>query len=83
MAKTAHQPWSPDVAPADFYLFGDVEHCQMGLLFEAADGLFSPSAVISMGIAQSTLDAIFSNEWRGSGDALQLMVSTLKRLKKG
>jgi histone-lysine N-methyltransferase SETMAR len=29
-----HPPYSPDLAPSDFYLFGDVKRCLSGLSFE-------------------------------------------------
>jgi histone-lysine N-methyltransferase SETMAR len=59
MARAHHPPYSPDLAPSDFCLFGYMEHCLRGQSFEAADALFSASEVISLGIEQSTLDAVF------------------------
>jgi hypothetical protein len=34
-----HTPYSPDLAPLDFYLFGYVKKCFAGLSFEDADQL--------------------------------------------
>jgi hypothetical protein len=82
MARTPHPRYEPDLASSDFYLFGYMTHCLTVQSFGAADELFSASEVISTGIEKSTLDAVFSNGWRDSGDALQPMVSTLKSFKK-
>jgi histone-lysine N-methyltransferase SETMAR len=41
MARATHPPYSPDLAPSDFYLFGCMKHCLRGQSFEAADELFS------------------------------------------
>jgi hypothetical protein len=32
-----HTPYSPDLAPSDFYLFGYAKRCFAGLLFENVD----------------------------------------------
>jgi hypothetical protein len=34
MVITAHPPYSPDLAPSGFYLFGPVKNLFMGLSFE-------------------------------------------------
>jgi histone-lysine N-methyltransferase SETMAR len=40
MRRILHSPYSPDLAPSDFYLFGYVKGCETGLTFEDADSLF-------------------------------------------
>jgi hypothetical protein len=49
MKKTPHSPYSPDIAPSDFYLFGYVQRCLAGRsvvdgeeLFEAIRGVLHP-----------------------------------------
>jgi hypothetical protein len=37
MKSAPHPPYSPDLAPSDFYLFGYVKRCLTDLLFEDAD----------------------------------------------
>jgi hypothetical protein len=37
METGSHPPYSPDVAPSDFYLFGNVEECSACLSLESAD----------------------------------------------
>jgi hypothetical protein len=41
MKSVPHPPYSPDLAPLDFYLFGDVKKCLAGLSFEDADQLLA------------------------------------------
>jgi hypothetical protein len=37
MKWAPHSPYSPDLVPSDFYLFGYVKRCFTGLSFEDAD----------------------------------------------
>jgi hypothetical protein len=39
--STSRPPYSPDLAPSDFYLFGYVKRCVAGLSFEDADQLLA------------------------------------------
>jgi histone-lysine N-methyltransferase SETMAR len=41
MKSAPHPPYSPDLAPSDFDLFGDVKRCIAGLSFEDADQLLA------------------------------------------
>jgi hypothetical protein len=41
MKSAPHPPYSPDLAPSDFYLFGYVKRCLAGLSFEDADQLLA------------------------------------------
>jgi hypothetical protein len=41
MKSVPHPPYSHDLAPLDFYLFGDVKRCLAGLSFEDADQLLA------------------------------------------
>jgi hypothetical protein len=59
MIRASHPPYSLDLAPSDFYLFGYVKHCLRRQSFETAGEPFSASEVISMGIEKSTLDVAF------------------------
>jgi hypothetical protein len=51
-------PYSPDLAPSDFYLFGYVKRCLAGLSFADADQLLAAVE----GIVKVTLQAVFL-EW--------------------
>jgi histone-lysine N-methyltransferase SETMAR len=43
-------PYSPDLAPSDFYLIGYVKRCLAGLLFEDADQLLAAVECVLEGI---------------------------------
>jgi hypothetical protein len=40
MRQTLHSPYSSDLAPSDFYLFGYVKGCGTGFIFKDTDLLF-------------------------------------------
>jgi hypothetical protein len=67
-----HPPYSPDLAPSDFYLFGHVKRCLAGLLFEDADQLLAAVEGILEGIEKVTLQAVFL-EWM---DQLKKYIAT-------
>jgi histone-lysine N-methyltransferase SETMAR len=62
MKSTPHPPYSPDLAPSDFYLFGYVKICLAGLSFEDADQLLVAVEDVIEGIEKVTLQAVFL-EW--------------------
>jgi histone-lysine N-methyltransferase SETMAR len=57
-----HPPYSPDLAPSDFYLFGKVKHLFMGQKFESADENLQRIARIVHSIPRGELDTVFK-EW--------------------
>jgi hypothetical protein len=59
MKRAPHPPYSPDLAPSDFYLFGYVKGCLAGHSFESADALFGGIQGILDGIEKVTLQAVF------------------------
>jgi histone-lysine N-methyltransferase SETMAR len=59
-----HPPYSPDLAPSDFYLFGYVKRCLAGLSFEDAHQLLAAIEAVLHGIEKVTLQALFL-EWMG------------------
>jgi histone-lysine N-methyltransferase SETMAR len=50
MKSAPHPPYSPDLAPSDFYLFGSVKRCLAGLSFEDADQLLTAIEGVLEGI---------------------------------
>jgi histone-lysine N-methyltransferase SETMAR len=50
MKSVPHPPYSPDLAPSDFYLFGNVKRCLTGLSFEDADQLLAAVEGVREGI---------------------------------
>jgi hypothetical protein len=62
MKSAPHPPCSPDLAPLDFYLFGDVKRCLAGLSFEDADQLLAAVEGVLECIEKVTVQAVFL-EW--------------------
>jgi histone-lysine N-methyltransferase SETMAR len=50
MKSAPHPPYSPDLAPSDFYLFGYVKRCLAGLSFEDAGQLLASGDGVLEGI---------------------------------
>jgi histone-lysine N-methyltransferase SETMAR len=62
MKSAQHPPYSPDLAPSDFYHFEDVKRCFAGLSLEDADQLLAAVEGILEGIEKETLQVVFL-EW--------------------
>jgi hypothetical protein len=62
MKSVPHPPYSSDLAPSDFDLFGNVKRCLAGLSFENADQLLAAVEAVREGIEKVTLQAVFC-EW--------------------
>jgi hypothetical protein len=62
MKLAPHPPYSPDLAPSDFYVFRYVKRCLAGLSFENADQLLAALEGVLEGITKVTLQAVFL-EW--------------------
>jgi hypothetical protein len=59
MKSAPHPPYSPDLAPSDFYLFGHVKRCLAGLSSEDVDQLLETVEGVSEHIEKVTLQEIF------------------------
>jgi hypothetical protein len=62
MTSAPHSPYSPDLAPPGFYLFGYVKRCLAGLSFDDADQFLAAVEGVIEGIEKVTLQAVFL-EW--------------------
>jgi hypothetical protein len=62
MKSAPHPPYSPDLAPSDFYLFGYVNRCLACLSFEDAGQLLAAVEGVLEGSEKMTLQAVFL-EW--------------------
>jgi hypothetical protein len=62
MKPASYPPYSPDLGPADFYLFGYVKGCLTGLSFEGAKQFLEAIQAVLDGIEKVTLQAVFL-EW--------------------
>jgi transposase len=62
MKRAPRPPYSPDLAPSDFFLSGSVKRKLMGYHAESADDLFGPVLLILTEIPRTTLNGVFQ-EW--------------------
>jgi hypothetical protein len=62
MTKAHHPPYSPDLAPADFDLFGYMKRNLRGTLFHEQGELLSAIVAILDSIEKATLNRVFL-EW--------------------
>jgi histone-lysine N-methyltransferase SETMAR len=72
MKSVPHPPYSPDLAPSDFYLFGYVKTCLAGISFEDADQLLATVEGVLDSIGKVTLQAVVL-EWM---DRLRKCIAT-------
>jgi hypothetical protein len=64
MKSAPHPPCSPNLAPSDFYLFGNVKRCLVGLSFEDAGQLLATVEGVPEGVEKVILQVVFL-EWMG------------------
>jgi hypothetical protein len=62
MKSAPHPPYSSDLTPSDFYLFGHVQRCLAGISFDDAVQLLAAVEGVLEGIEKVTLQAVFL-EW--------------------
>jgi histone-lysine N-methyltransferase SETMAR len=61
LISAPHPPYSPDLAPSDFYLFGKVKDLLKGQEFNSAEELLEAIITILKGITREELDSVFAN----------------------
>ena len=59
MKKAAQPPYSPDIAPSDFYLFGYLKEVLQGARFESPEELYSAINEILSEISPEILTSVF------------------------
>jgi hypothetical protein len=62
MHQLPHPPYSPDIAPSDFFLFGYLKHKLQGCSYDSADELFTVIAEMMEHLEKALLHRVF-NEW--------------------
>jgi hypothetical protein len=62
MTRAPHLPYSPDLAPLDFFLFGNVKRQLSGCCFNHADDLLNAVQEILDGFNKPMLIKVFE-EW--------------------
>jgi hypothetical protein len=55
----AHPPYSSDLAPSDFFLFGHIKHCLQGIVFPSREELLTAIHEIVRAIPRPTLEDVF------------------------
>jgi histone-lysine N-methyltransferase SETMAR len=56
-----HLPYSPDLAPSDFFLFGYAKKRLKGMLFPSYEELLDAIGEVATGIESETLAAVFEH----------------------
>jgi hypothetical protein len=56
-----HPPYSPDLAPSDFFLFGHLKYLLQGAIFASRKELLAAIHEIVAGIPQETLQGVFQH----------------------
>jgi hypothetical protein len=54
-----HPPYSPDLAPSDFFLFGYAKKCFKGMAFPSHEESLDAIGEVVTGIKSETLSAVF------------------------
>jgi histone-lysine N-methyltransferase SETMAR len=54
-----HPPYSPDLIPTDFFLFGHIKHCLQGITFPSREESFAAIHEIVGAIPRPTLEDVF------------------------
>jgi histone-lysine N-methyltransferase SETMAR len=75
MRKALHPPYSPNLAPSDFYLFDYIKQLLLGCEFMDRDSLLQVVRDILGGIEKATLEASFATGWRDCTNLLQWVES--------
>jgi hypothetical protein len=70
MKRAPHPPYSPNLAPSDFYLFGHVKHCLSGSAFADADSFLQAVSDILAVLKKSPWRASFTTGWNDCADVL-------------
>jgi histone-lysine N-methyltransferase SETMAR len=61
LRPATHPPCSPDLAPSDFFLFGDVKHCLHGIIFSSGEELLGGICGLVGEIPLETLAHVFEH----------------------
>jgi hypothetical protein len=59
--RVSHQPYSPDIAPPDFWLFGHVTNSLAGRAFDESEQLLEEITELLDEIQPAELEVVFSH----------------------
>jgi hypothetical protein len=82
MKHAPHPPYSPDLAPSDFFLFAYVKRKLMGYRAESESELLVRIRVILAEIPRHVLNAVFSSRWTDCKNVSTPMDTMSGELKK-
>ena len=60
--RLVHPPYSPDLAPCDFFLFGYVKTCLEGIVFESTEELIQTTTQVLRSIPRHMFESVY-REW--------------------
>jgi histone-lysine N-methyltransferase SETMAR len=76
-----HPPYSPDLAPSAFFLFGHVKHRLEEMAFPSHEASFAPLYEMVAAVPTKPRKAFLTTGWRDSNEFLRTMVTPLHKLK--
>jgi hypothetical protein len=79
--RAPHPPYSPDLAPSHFFLFGYVKRKLIVYRTESESELLVPIRVILAEFSQDVLNAVFSNGWTDRKNLSTPMETTSRELE--
>jgi hypothetical protein len=56
-----HPPYSPDLAPSDFFLFAHIKNCLQGITFQSHEPLLAGTVAVLDQIPIETLQRLFES----------------------
>jgi histone-lysine N-methyltransferase SETMAR len=65
LRSATHPAYSPDLAPSDFVLFGNVKNCLQGMVFALHKEALAAKCEIVTGIPKETLHRVFDHWMEG------------------
>jgi histone-lysine N-methyltransferase SETMAR len=71
MRRAPHPPFSPDLAPSDFYLFGKVKTALRGQIFEEENELVAAVREVLATISRDELESVFADWLRRLDECVQ------------
>jgi histone-lysine N-methyltransferase SETMAR len=77
MEKAPHPPYSPDLAPSDFFLFGHAKRMLCGSAFGSSEELLSGVGGFYRGLKNQSWSLFFTSGERDFRNVLTLKASTL------
>jgi hypothetical protein len=78
-----HPPYSSDLAPSDFFLFGHIKHCLQAIAFPSHEELLVAIHETFGSSRDQPWKTCFGTGWRDSNGFLRIMVTAIHKLNTG